>query len=150
MATTLTAELTPELTPDFTAASHDLSVEQISRPSLSYWEDAWIRLKKNTRAIISLYIVIFLALFTLAGPLVWQVDPSLQDLNQISQAPSWPKTALLAAPYERWQPIILDDFPSEPDTFPDVIPAPDGLQTIGLATTQQIRLRWNTAEGNGG
>ena len=150
MATTLTAGLTPELTPDFTAASHNLSVEQISRPSLSYWEDAWIRLKKNTRAIISLYIVIFLALFTLAGPLVWQVDPSLQDLNQISQAPSWPKTALLAAPYERWQPIILDDFPSEPDTFPDVILAPDGLQTIGLATTQQIRLRWNPVVGAGG
>jgi oligopeptide transport system permease protein len=136
--------------PDFTPAKHQLGVEQLSRPSLSYWQDAWIRLKQNTRAIISLYIVIALALFTLAGPLVWQVDPSLQDLNQISQAPSMPKPAILAEPYERWKPIVLDDFPSEPDTYLDVIPAPDGLVPVGTPTTQKIRLRWNPVEGAGG
>ncbi|MCE2426335.1 MAG: hypothetical protein J4F45_14800 [Pseudomonadales bacterium] len=30
-------------------------VETVSRPSLSYWQDAWIRLKANRRALISLY-----------------------------------------------------------------------------------------------
>jgi oligopeptide transport system permease protein len=136
--------------PDFTPAKHQLGVEQLSRPSLSYWQDAWIRLKQNTRAIISLYIVIALALFTLVGPLVWQVDPALQDLNQISQAPSMPKPAILANPYERWTPIVLDDFPSEPDTYLDIIPAPDGLVSVGAPTTQKIRLRWNPVEGAGG
>jgi len=64
---------------DFAPNTSNVHVEQISRPSLSYWEDAWIRLKKNTRALISLYIVIGLALFTVLGPSVWRVDPSLQD-----------------------------------------------------------------------
>ncbi|MFT6117618.1 MAG: oligopeptide transport system permease protein, partial [Candidatus Azotimanducaceae bacterium] len=52
--------MTAHFVPDFTPVKHDLGVEQLSRPSLSYWQDAWIRLKKNTRAIISLYIVIAL------------------------------------------------------------------------------------------
>lgn len=142
--------MTAHFVPDFTPVKHDLGVEQLSRPSLSYWQDAWIRLKKNTRAIISLYIVIALALFTLLGPIVWTVDPALQDLNQISQAPSMPKPAILAENYQRWRPIVLDDFPSEPDTYLDVIPAPDGLMPIGNPTTQKIRLRWNPVEGAGG
>ncbi|MDA9282742.1 hypothetical protein N9P68_02410, partial [Pseudomonadales bacterium] len=61
-------DFTPELSTD--------SLEQLSRPSLSYWQDAWIRLKKNTRAIISLYLIIGLALFTILGPFLWTKDPS--------------------------------------------------------------------------
>ena len=91
---------------DFIHVDANVSVEQISRPSLSYWQDAWIRLKKNTRAIISLYIVLALAFFTLIGPFIWQVDPSLQDLNQISQAPSWSKKAILVGQYERWSGVM--------------------------------------------
>ena len=79
---------------DFSPSDTVQSAEQISRPSLSYWQDAWIRLKKNTRALVSLNIVIGLALFTLVGPILWQVDPALQDLNQLSQAPSLPKQAI--------------------------------------------------------
>ena len=63
--------------PDFTPASHGQSLEHLSRPSLSYWQDAWIRLRQNTRAIISLYIVVGLALFTLAGFL-----KRLKSINQ--------------------------------------------------------------------
>ena len=87
----------PELN-DFERATVQSDIEQISRPSLSYWQDAWVRLKKNTRALVSLGIIILLAIFTLIGPLVWRVDPALQDLNQVSQAPSWPKPAIVAAP----------------------------------------------------
>ena len=43
------------------------------RPSRSYWQDAWARLKANRRAIASLNIIIFLMLFTFVGPLIWRV-----------------------------------------------------------------------------
>ena len=76
---------------DFAPAPPASDAERIARPSLSYWEDAWQRLKQNTRALISLYIVIALAAFTLIGPLLWTIDPSQQDLNQISQHPACPK-----------------------------------------------------------
>ena len=135
---------------DFESVTTTVHAEQISRPSLSYWQDAWIRLKKNTRAIISLYIVILLALFTLLGPVIWDVDPALQDLGQISQAPSLPKRAVLLNAPGIWDGIILDDFPSEPEEFLDVIPAPRGLRTFETATTHGVRLVWDPVVGAGG
>lgn len=124
--------------------------DQLTRPSLSYWQDAWLRLKKNTRAIISLYIIIGLALFTLVGPYVWQTDPALQDLNQISQTPSFPKTAVVVGPYKRWAGIVLSDFPAEPEEYLDFIPAPENLKVVNIATTQRVRISWDPVVGAGG
>ncbi len=123
--------------------------EQITRPSLSYWQDAWVRLKKNKRAIISLWIIIGLAVFTILGPLIWRVDPALQDLNQISQAPSMPKTALLVAPYRSWEGIKITNF-SSPDVYPDSVPPPTNFRVEGQATTQSVRIAWDPVPGADG
>ena len=40
----------------------------ISRPSLTYWQDAWIRLRKNKVAIISLSIIILYILLAIFAP----------------------------------------------------------------------------------
>lgn len=135
---------------DFESIKVTVHTEQITRPSLSYWQDAWIRLQSNKRATISLYIVILLALFTLAGPLLWQVDPALQDLGQISQSPSLPKKALLVAPYQAWDGITLPDFPAEPQEYPDMVAAPANFKSIDRPTTQRVRLRWDPADGAAG
>lgn len=141
----------PALNPDqFELATKTGTAEQISRPSLSYWQDAWLRLKKNTRAIISLYIIIFLAAFTLVGPLVWQVDPSLQDLNQISQSPSLPREAILVTSFARWQGITLDDHPEYSDEYFETLPAPTNVRTFEAPTTQAVRLVWDPVDGAGG
>ena len=58
-----------------------------TRPSLSYWQDAWRRFKANPRSLVSLYIVMALGLFTVLGPWVWTIDPTTQDLDQISTPP---------------------------------------------------------------
>lgn len=143
-------ERMPVLSPeDFGKLDTSGSLEQISRPSLSYWQDAWLRLKKNTRAIISLYIVILLAFFTLAGPFIWNVDPSRQDLNQISQAPSMAKKALLTDSYQPWDGIIIKDFPAEPKEYLDLIPAPENLHAYEPPNTQTVRLVWNPVTGAG-
>ena len=42
---------------DFAPLAAEQRRQQLSRPSLSYWQDAWIRLRANRRAILSLYIV---------------------------------------------------------------------------------------------
>jgi oligopeptide transport system permease protein len=135
---------------DFNPAVVTVHAEQLSRPSLSYWQDAWIRLKKNTRALISLYIVMLLGLFTLVGPLVWTTDPALLDVGQISQPPGFSKTALLVAPFEPWDGIILDDFPAEPDDYIEVIPPPGNFRTFDTPTTQRVRLVWDPVDGAAG
>ena len=78
-------------------------VETVSRPSLSYWQDAWIRLKANRRALISLYLVVALLAFTVLGPFVWTVDPAAQDLDQISVPPGADRTATVAEDYAPWR-----------------------------------------------
>ena len=76
--------------------------QMLTRSSLSYWEDAWRRLKSNRRALISLYIVIGLLAFTVLGPLVWTIDPAAQDLDQISTPPGADRSATLVEPYRPW------------------------------------------------
>jgi oligopeptide transport system permease protein len=58
----------------FQLLSDSQDIQVISRPSLSYWQDAWLRLKANRRALISLYLVLGLLLFTFFGPILWDVD----------------------------------------------------------------------------
>ena len=40
------------------------------RQSVSYWKDAWRRLKKNVVAMVALGVIIFLFLFAFVGPLL--------------------------------------------------------------------------------
>ncbi len=103
--------------------------QKISRPSLSYWQDAWVRLRANRRAIFSLYLVVGLLLFTFLGPLIWDVDPALQDVDQISQPPGADRRAVLAADYQPW--YGTPDLPGS------------GLRLAEAATTQAVRLQWD-------
>ena len=105
-----------------------------TRPSLSYWQDAWLRLKANRRAILSLWIIVGLLLFTLFGPLVWRVNPAAQDLLQVSSPPGAARSAILVAPFAPW-------------TDPAASPAGPGLGLAAPATTQQVRLVWPPMPG---
>ena len=122
---------------DFEPVSVEREVQGISRPSLSYWQDAWIRLKVNRRALISLYIVIGLLGFTLLGPLVWTVDPSAQDLDQLSQPPGADRSARIVAPFQPWEGATANARVS------GQAGAPAELQLVGPATTQAVRLLWD-------
>ena len=54
---------------DFESASKAEKEDFIQeRQSVSYWKDAWRRLKKNTVAMVALGVIIFLVLFAFAGP----------------------------------------------------------------------------------
>ena len=135
---------------DFSPAPGSAAAEQLTRPSLSFWQDAWRRLKSNTRAIISLYLIIGLAFFTLAGPLLWTQDPAAQDLDQISQAPALPKNARLVADYQPFTAPIVADHPSEPEDYPDELAAVAELSVLGAATTQSVKLIWAPVDQAGG
>ncbi|MDE0007241.1 MAG: hypothetical protein OXS50_03070, partial [Gammaproteobacteria bacterium] len=93
----------PSFAPVPTSATE---AQVISRPSLSYWQDAWRRLKANRRALISLWIVVGLLLFTVFGPFVWRVDPDDQDLDQISKPPGPSRIATVATPFEPWSGVL--------------------------------------------
>ncbi len=58
-------------------------------PSLSYWQDAWRRLKKNKVAMVSLFIIILLCLFAFVGPMFQENDYTVQVRGDENIDPSW-------------------------------------------------------------
>lgn len=56
---------------DFESASKQEKNDFIQdRQSVSYWKDAWRRLKKNVVAMVALGVIVFLFLFAFVGPLL--------------------------------------------------------------------------------
>lgn len=56
-------------------------MESISRPSLSFWSDAWRRLRKNRSAFIGLCIVVLYAVLAIFAPMFSQYTQSEMDVN---------------------------------------------------------------------
>jgi len=80
------SDLKPEL---FRKISKDeVSAEKIERESLSAWADIWIRFRKNTFAVICLYIIIFLVLAAIVGPMIVPWDPTVNNLLATNEPPN--------------------------------------------------------------
>ena len=114
---------------DFLPLGEQRDVHGISRPSLSYLQDAWRRLKANRRALASLYLVLGLLFFTIAGRS--GVDPGGTGFDQISQPPGVDRAALIVPDYQSWD--------GGGETGP--------LHVVGDATSQSVRLKWDALPG---
>jgi len=65
----------------FQFVGHDIEASQaITRPSMSYWQDAWRRLKMNKVAMASLVFLILLGIMALIGPYLRPFNYADQDL----------------------------------------------------------------------
>lgn len=58
-------------------------------PGVSYWQDAWRRLKRNKVAMISVYVIGIIFIFAFFGPLFTDYDYTTQLRGQENIAPSW-------------------------------------------------------------
>ena len=63
-------------------------MESISRPSLSFWQDAWRRLKKNRSAIVGLIIIVLYAVLAIIAPMFSKYTFSEMDIEAIHSLPS--------------------------------------------------------------
>jgi len=122
---------------DFAPKPKHQTADAITRPAMSYWQDAWRRLKENKRALFSLYLIIGLVTFTLAGPYLWTIDPSAQDLDQIGMAPGADRNVTIAPAYEPWYGPTDDQAYANDNAL--------GLTLVGDATSQAVRLTWQGA-----
>ncbi|MFB1081861.1 ABC transporter permease [Jeotgalibacillus sp. JSM ZJ347] len=62
--------------------------EEVVRPSLSYWRDAWRRLLKNKLAMAGLLFLIGLAFMAIFGPMLTPHSPTTQNLPNQNLAPN--------------------------------------------------------------
>lgn len=73
----------------FQPISMDLrQAEEIKRPNLSFWADAWRRLKMNKVAMVSLIFIIILVVCAIVIPMVSSNDYRTTDLTGKNKAPS--------------------------------------------------------------
>ncbi len=121
-----------------------------ARPSLSYWKDAWLRLRRNRQALVSLAIVCGLVLFTLGGPLLWRIDPNRPELSRISEPPRWDDRAEVLAEPPPFEETVLPEVPAAPSADGATLPAPASLELIGRPTVEAVRLRWSPVAGAAG
>lgn len=64
------------------------ALETVSRPSLSYWKDAWRRLVQNKLAMTGLVFLILLTIFAIFAPILSPYEVNKQDLPNQYQPPS--------------------------------------------------------------
>ncbi|MFD2044439.1 ABC transporter permease [Ornithinibacillus salinisoli] len=62
--------------------------EMVSRPSLSYWQDAWKRLVKNKLAMSGLFFLIVLGIMAIFGPILSPYEVNTTDLPNQFKPPS--------------------------------------------------------------
>ncbi|MCR4956616.1 MAG: ABC transporter permease [Lachnospiraceae bacterium] len=63
-------------------------MESIHRPSLSFWQDAWRRLRKNKAAFIGLCIIVLYALLAIFAPMLSRYGFSSMDTSAMHATPS--------------------------------------------------------------
>lgn len=62
--------------------------EVVVRESISAWKDAWIRLKENKLAMLSLFILLAIIIMAVIGQWLTPYDYKTNDLSVTNQAPS--------------------------------------------------------------
>ena len=68
-------------------ASEEVKGEKKIRPSLTYWQDAWRRLKQNKLSMIGLVVIILLFITAIFGPMFSKFSYEDQDLRFGNIAP---------------------------------------------------------------
>ena len=68
-------------------ASDEIKGERKTRPSLTYWQDAWRRLKQNKLSMIGLVVIVLLFLTAIFGPMFSRFSYEDQDLKFGNIAP---------------------------------------------------------------
>ncbi len=83
--------ITEENVPDEWFVWREKNIEEsetVARPSLSYWKDAWQRLRKNYLAMLGLIFLILLIFMAVFGPILSPYDASAGVLSEQYQSPS--------------------------------------------------------------
>ncbi|AZB42360.1 ABC transporter permease [Bacillus sp. FJAT-42376] len=113
---------TEKKSPDlFVPAPLDASKsERIEKPSLNYWQDSWLRIKKNKGALVSFVVLILLIIMAFIGPMLTpynyrdqntkhgNLPPRIQVLENVEWLPfdgtvKQPSSGKILHPYEQRQ-----------------------------------------------
>jgi len=61
--------------------------EKIAKPSLSFWNDAWLRIRKNKAAIVSMVLLLLIIIMSFLGPVLSPHDADTQTITHANLPP---------------------------------------------------------------
>jgi len=64
------------------------NINKIERPTISYWQDAWRRLKKNPIAMMSIVVLGLLVVLIIVGPYIQNYDYITMNVAKKNQGPT--------------------------------------------------------------
>lgn len=64
--------------------------EKIAKPSLNFWQDSWLRVRKNKGAVVSIVILAILIIMAFIGPLMSHYDYDTQNTKHNNLPPRIP------------------------------------------------------------
>ncbi|MFC5405253.1 ABC transporter permease [Cohnella soli] len=73
----------------FQPAQKTTNADAIVRPSLTYWQDAWRRLRTNKMAMGGLFVLIVIALLAIIAPMISKHTIYEINLEAVNKKPSW-------------------------------------------------------------
>lgn len=66
---------------DFEFLGQTFTDAEVARPSLTYWQDAWRRLRKHKLAMVGIIVIIICILFAFIGPMFMEMSYSDQKVD---------------------------------------------------------------------
>lgn len=120
--------------------------ESITRPSVSYLQDAWLRLKKKKIALAAAVYIALLALIAFSVPPFIPFKYDEQEVWNALSRPSMGKSAYVSSE----ESIRFEELRSEVKTDDDVfVPPkdPENLRLLGEALTVGVNLGWDRVQG---
>ena len=73
----------------FVPLEREILQVQKKEETLGYWQDAWLRLKKNKMALLGLIIIVCLIVVAIFGPIFSSHTYDEQNLMMTNSSPSW-------------------------------------------------------------
>lgn len=73
---------------DFKWTDNNNFKNEIYRPSISYWQDAWIRFKKNKVALFAIFVLILMGIMCIIGPYITPYGYEVVNPTNKNLAPS--------------------------------------------------------------
>lgn len=124
-------------------------MQDISRPTITYWQDAWLRIRKNRLALVSACYVLMLALAALIVPSQLYYSYDEQEVWNAHVGPSLGQLAVVVSQDGLdFDPAIDPNWGSgASEDAIDILNTPSGLELVGQALTSGVVLRWKPVSG---
>jgi oligopeptide transport system permease protein len=122
----------------------------MTRPSITYWQDARARLLKNKVAVASAVFIALVSISSVVIPQLISYDYETQEIWNKHASPNAGMDAIVEVPVKYTEKLdatatAVDSAAAAPVTDPPA--SPSALKIVGEPTTRQIVLEWDRVAG---